>query len=100
MRIYTDGVRIAHGGMMGQGLYTKVRGVVADFFGLPPSQVTCSSTRTDKIANSTPTAASAGADLNGMAALDACARIRDGLATWAAERWSIDPDALTSRTAR
>ena len=96
VHIYTDGsVRIAHGGTeMGQGLYTKVRGVVADFFGLPPSQVTCSSTRTDKIANSTPTAASAGADLNGMAALDACARIRDGLATWAAERWSIDPDAL------
>jgi xanthine dehydrogenase large subunit len=96
VHLYTDGsVRIAHGGTeMGQGLYTKVRGVVADFFGLPPEAVQCSATRTDKVANATPTAASAGADLNGMAALDACARIRAGLEAFATERWGTAPEAL------
>jgi xanthine dehydrogenase large subunit len=96
VHVYTDGsVRIAHGGTeMGQGLYTKIRGVVADFFGLPPEAVQCTATRTDKVANATPTAASAGADLNGMAALDACARIRAGLEHFAAERWGIAPEAL------
>ena len=99
VHLYTDGsVRVAHGGTeMGQGLYTKVRGVVADFFGLPPEAVQCSATRTDKVANATPTAASAGADLNGMAALDACRRIRAGLEAFAAEHFGTTPDALTFR---
>ncbi len=99
VHVYTDGsVRIAHGGTeMGQGLYTKIRGVVADYFGLAPEAVQCSATRTDKVANATPTAASAGADLNGMAALDACARIRAGLAAFAAERWGIAAEAVAFR---
>ena len=87
VHVYRDGsVLVSHGGTeMGQGLYTKIRAVVARFFGLPEDAVRCASTRTDKVANTTPTAASAGADLNGMAALDACRRIAEGLERFARE---------------
>ena len=79
--VYADGsIQINHGGTeMGQGLYIKVAQVVADVFAVPISQVRITATRTDKVPNSSATAASSGADLNGMAAFNAAITIRERL---------------------
>jgi len=84
--LYTDGsIELSHAGTeMGQGLYTKVAQVVADAFGVEFDRVRNSATRTDKVPNGSPTAASSGSDMNGMAALDACNRIKAQLADFAA----------------
>jgi xanthine dehydrogenase large subunit len=94
--VYQDGsVQVNHGGTeMGQGLHTKVRGVAAEVFGLPAQAVRVTATATDKVPNTSATAASSGADLNGMAARDACAVIRDRLAAFVAERWGVAADAV------
>ena len=78
LHIYTDGsVHINHGGTeMGQGLYTKIAQVVASTLGVSYERVMVSSTRTDKVPNTSPTAASAGTDLNGMAAQNAAQKIK------------------------
>lgn len=93
VHVYLDGsVLVNHGGTeMGQGLNTKVAQVVAHELGLPPSQVRCSATDTSKIANTSATAASTGADLNGKAAQDAARQIRQRLAALIATEWRIDP---------
>lgn len=82
VHVYADGsIQINHGGTeMGQGLYIKVAQVVADVFAVPVAQVRITATRTDKVPNSSATAASSGADLNGMAAHAAATAIRDRLA--------------------
>src|SRR6187431_173912 len=79
--IYKDGsVQVNHGGTeMGQGLHTKMLQVAADSLGVPLSAIRLMATRTDKVPNTSPTAASAGTDLNGAAVLDACAQLRDRL---------------------
>ncbi|CCW16442.1 Xanthine dehydrogenase, molybdenum binding subunit [Sphingobium indicum BiD32] len=79
--VYADGsIQINHGGTeMGQGLYIKVAQVVADVFAVPIDQVRITATRTDKVPNTSATAASSGADLNGMAAYNAAMTIRDRL---------------------
>ncbi|MEA3390106.1 xanthine dehydrogenase molybdopterin binding subunit [Sphingobium sp. CCH11-B1] len=84
--VYADGsIQINHGGTeMGQGLYIKVAQVVADVFAVPIDQVRITATRTDKVPNTSATAASSGADLNGMAAYHAAMTIRDRLADFAA----------------
>jgi xanthine dehydrogenase large subunit len=89
VHVYTDGsVLVNHGGTeMGQGLNTKVAQVVAHELGLPLQQVRCTATDTHKVANTSATAASTGSDLNGKAAQDAARRVRDRIATFAAERW-------------
>ena len=81
VHVYADGsIQINHGGTeMGQGLYIKVAQVVADVFAVPVSRVRITATRTDKVPNTSATAASAGADLNGMAAHNAAMTIRDRL---------------------
>ena len=86
VHVYADGsIQINHGGTeMGQGLYIKVAQVVADVFGVPVGQVRITATRTDKVPNTSATAASSGADLNGMAALYAATAIRDRLAAFVA----------------
>ncbi|GGA72811.1 xanthine dehydrogenase molybdopterin binding subunit [Neiella marina] len=91
LHIYTDGTMlISHGGTeMGQGLYTKIQQIVATAFDVPVSMVKVSSTRTDKVPNTSPTAASSGTDLNGMAALDACNQIKKRLAQFAAGHFNI-----------
>ena len=82
VHVYADGsIQINHGGTeMGQGLYIKVAHVVADVFAVPISRVRITATRTDKVPNTSATAASAGADLNGMAAYNAAMTIRERLA--------------------
>ncbi len=75
--VYRDGsVQINHGGTeMGQGLYTKTRHIAAQSLGVPLESVRIMPTRTDKVPNTSPTAASAGTDLNGAAIVDACKQI-------------------------
>ena len=78
VHVYGDGsVHLNHGGTeMGQGLYQKVAQVVAEIFGIELAQVAITATRTDKVPNTSPTAASSGSDLNGMAARNAALIIR------------------------
>ena len=87
VHVYTDGsIQVNHGGTeMGQGLYMKVAQVVAEEFGVDISSVRITATTTDKVPNTTPTAASSGSDLNGMAARKAAAQIRQRMAKLAAK---------------
>ena len=87
VNVYTDGtVQVSTGGTeMGQGLNTKIRQVVADEFGLPPEDVRLMVTSTEKNHNTSPTAASAGTDLNGAAAVNACQKIKANMVAFAAE---------------
>ncbi len=87
VHVYADGsVHLNHGGTeMGQGLYQKVAQVVAETFGIDVAHVAITSTRTDKVPNTSPTAASSGADLNGMAAQKAALAIKARMATQAAK---------------
>ncbi|KHK93293.1 xanthine dehydrogenase molybdopterin binding subunit [Novosphingobium malaysiense] len=86
VHVYADGsIQVNHGGTeMGQGVYVKVAQVVADVFGVPFSQVRITATRTDKVPNTSATAASSGADLNGMAAYKAAMTIRQRLTAFLA----------------
>ncbi|WP_030722170.1 xanthine dehydrogenase molybdopterin binding subunit [Streptomyces sp. NRRL F-2580] len=79
--VYKDGsVLINHGGTeMGQGLHTKMLQVAATTLGVPLHKVRLAPTRTDKVPNTSATAASAGADLNGAAVKNACEQIRERL---------------------
>ena len=80
--VYRDGsVQVNHGGTeMGQGLFTKVQQIAADALGVPLARIRVMPTRTDKVPNTSATAASSGTDLNGAAVLDACAQIKRRLA--------------------
>ena len=77
VHVYKDGsVLVNHGGTeMGQGLHTKMLQVAATALGVPLARVRLAPTRTDKVPNTSATAASAGADLNGGAVKDACEQI-------------------------
>jgi xanthine dehydrogenase large subunit len=81
VHVYTDGsVAVSTGAVeMGQGVNTKIAQVAATMFGLPVESVRLHTTNTLRIANTSPTAASAAADLNGKATQMACAAIRDRL---------------------
>ncbi len=96
LQIYTDGsMLINHGGTeMGQGLYTKIQQIVAGAFGVSVNRVMVSATRTDKVPNTSPTAASSGTDLNGMAAKDACDRIKADLIAFACEHFKLSADQI------
>ena len=89
---YVDGtLQVNHGGTeMGQGLNTKIQGVVMRELGLLPSQIRLMTTTTDKIPNTSATAASSGADLNGAAVANACMILRKRLTPLAAELLGSD----------
>ena len=78
VNVYLDGtVQVSTGATeMGQGVNTKIRQLVADEFGIDVEQVILMPTSTEKNNNTSATAASSGADLNGSAAVDACRKIR------------------------
>ncbi|MEV5001286.1 xanthine dehydrogenase molybdopterin binding subunit [Nocardioides sp. LML1-1-1.1] len=82
VHVYKDGsVLVNHGGTeMGQGLHTKMLQVAATALGLPIERVRLAPTRTDKVPNTSATAASSGADLNGAAVKDACDQVLARLA--------------------
>ena len=94
VHVYKDGsVLINHGGAeMGQGLHTKMIQVAATALGVPLDYVRLAPTRTDKVPNTSATAASSGADINGGAVKDACDQIRARLNVVAAGKLGIHPD--------
>jgi xanthine dehydrogenase large subunit len=91
VHVYKDGtVQLNHGGTeMGQGLYTKVAQVVADEFQIDIQHIRITAADTSKVPNASATAASSGADMNGMAAKKAAAKIRGRLTACAARHFSI-----------
>ena len=97
VHVYADGsVHLNHGGTeMGQGLYIKVAQVVAETFAIGLDRVIITATTTDKVPNTSPTAASSGTDLNGMAARNAALVIRERLAEHAALLWQVNISAIT-----
>jgi xanthine dehydrogenase large subunit len=97
VNVYADGsVQVNHGGTeMGQGLYIKVAQVVAEQFGIPLEKVRITATTTDKVPNTSPTAASSGSDLNGMAAKDACEKIKTRLVGHLAKKWRVAKTKIT-----
>jgi xanthine dehydrogenase large subunit len=96
VHVYTDGsIHLNHGGTeMGQGLFIKVAQIVASEFGVPVEQVKITATRTDKVPNTSATAASAGTDLNGMAAQAAAHTIKQRLIDFAASQHKVAPSAI------
>ena len=91
IHVYNDGsIHLNHGGTeMGQGLNTKVAQVVADAFQVDFERIKITKTTTEKVPNTSATAASSGSDLNGMAALDAAEQIIARLTKFAAEKYEV-----------
>lgn len=96
LHLYSDGsLQLTHGGTeMGQGLMIKVAQVVAMELGVEPDCIQISATRTDKVPNTSPTAASSGTDLNGMAALAAARTIKQRLSGYLAEKYNVSDDEI------
>ncbi|MBB3062872.1 xanthine dehydrogenase molybdopterin binding subunit [Microbulbifer rhizosphaerae] len=99
VHIYADGsIHVSHGGTeMGQGLHTKIAQIVARGFGVDLDRVQVAATATDQVPNASPTAASAGTDLNGMAALNAVNTLKQRLLEYAAETYDTDIDRIAIR---
>ncbi len=97
VHVYTDGsVQVNHGGTeMGQGLYTKVAQVVAEEFGIDIGRVKITATKTDKVPNTAPTAASSGSDINGMAAKRAANAIKTRMTDLAARLYQTKPSEIS-----
>lgn len=96
VHIYTDGsMQVNHGGTeMGQGLHTKIQQIAAHEFGVDVEQVEVTATRTDKVPNTSPTAASSGTDLNGKAVQNACFTLKERLAEYITEKWGHSTDDI------
>ena len=94
VHVYKDGtIQLNHGGTeMGQGLYIKVAQIVADEFQIGVDRIRITAADTSKVPNASATAASSGADMNGMAAKKAAAKIRLRLTEFAARHFSV-PEA-------
>jgi xanthine dehydrogenase large subunit len=97
VHVYTDGtIHLSHGGTeMGQGLNTKVAQIVAEEFQVDVDTVASSSARTDKVPNSSPTAASSGTDLNGKAAEAAAKIIKQRLIDFACETYQVTAELVS-----
>ncbi len=95
--IYLDGsIQLNHGGTeMGQGLHTKMLQVAAKSLGVNINRFRLMPTSTDKVPNTSPTAASSGSDLNGQAVKNACEALKERLAPVAAKLLELyAPEAL------
>ncbi|MBD1587368.1 xanthine dehydrogenase molybdopterin binding subunit [Pseudomonas typographi] len=99
VHLYTDGsIHLNHGGTeMGQGLNTKVAQVVAEVFQVEVSRIKITATHTEKVPNTSPTAASSGADLNGKAAQNAAETIKQRLVEFATRHWNVSPEDVEFR---
>ncbi len=96
IHVYTDGsIQVNHGGTeMGQGLNTKVAQIVAEEFQVHIDTITLTATRTDKVPNTSPTAASSGTDLNGKAAQAAAQIIKQRLIDFLMEKHAVAADDI------
>jgi len=96
VHVYTDGsVTLNHGGTeMGQGLFVKVAQVVAEAFQIDIENIRMTATTTGKVPNTSPTAASSGSDLNGMAALNAAEQIKTRMSEVAADHFGVQPGEI------
>ncbi len=81
LHLYSDGsVQLNHGGTeMGQGLMVKVQQIVAHELGMKTDRIAVTATQTDKVPNTSPTAASSGTDINGAAAKNAALKLKQRL---------------------
>ncbi|MES2772548.1 MAG: molybdopterin cofactor-binding domain-containing protein [Bacteroidota bacterium] len=97
VHVYSDGsVNVSTGAVeMGQGVNTKMLQVAAQTFSIDPAKVKINTTNTFRIANTSPSAASATADLNGKATLMACTEILNRLKKVAADELQTTSDAIT-----
>lgn len=97
IHIYTDGsIHLNHGGTeMGQGLNTKVAQIVAEEFQVDFDRIKITATNTDKVPNTSPTAASSGADLNGKAAQNAARTIKQRLVEFAAHHFNVTEEDVS-----
>jgi xanthine dehydrogenase large subunit len=94
-------VHLNHGGTeMGQGLYIKVAQVVAEEFGIAMERVRITATTTAKVPNTSPTAASSGSDLNGMAAKIAAGAIKKRMIAHASEAYGVPEEQIDFRDDR
>ncbi|MCY0963976.1 xanthine dehydrogenase molybdopterin binding subunit [Parathalassolituus penaei] len=102
IHIYTDGsIQVNHGGTeMGQGLHTKVGQIVAQTLGVELERIVVTATRTDKVPNTSPTAASSGTDLNGKAAQNAALTLRQRLVEFLAAEKTVSPEAIRFENGR
>jgi xanthine dehydrogenase large subunit len=99
IHIYTDGsIHLNHGGTeMGQGLNTKVAQVVAEVFQVDIGRIQITATNTDKVPNTSPTAASSGTDLNGKAAQNAAEILKQRLVEFAARHYQVPESEVEFR---
>jgi xanthine dehydrogenase large subunit len=99
IHVYSDGsIHLNHGGTeMGQGLFTKVAQVVAEEFGVPLDYVRITATNTAKVPNASPTAASSGTDLNGMAGQIAARQIKQRMIEFASSQWEVEAEKIEFR---
>jgi xanthine dehydrogenase large subunit len=99
VHIYSDGtVGISTGAVeMGQGVNTKMLQVAAQTFSIEPNRIKLESTNTTRVANTSPSAASATADLNGKALQKACDALSDRLKSSAATKFGVDANDITFR---
>ena len=96
IHIYADGsLHLNHGGIeMGQGLFTKVAKIVASVFQIDAFHIRSMPTSTEKIPNTSATAASCGTDLNGMAAFHAATTLKERLVLFLAEKYETSPSNI------
>ncbi len=92
VHVYNDGsIHLNHGGTeMGQGLMVKIAQIVAEEFQVSPDCIFISATQTDKVPNTSPTAASSGTDINGMAALNAARKIKGRMIEFLCEKCEVE----------
>ncbi|MDO9618971.1 MAG: xanthine dehydrogenase molybdopterin binding subunit [Pseudomonas sp.] len=102
IHVYTDGsIHLNHGGTeMGQGLNTKVAQIVAEVLQVDISRIQITATNTDKVPNTSPTAASSGTDLNGMAAKNAAETIKQRLVDFLVREYKVTPEDVEFRNSQ
>jgi xanthine dehydrogenase large subunit len=98
VHIYWDGsVSVSTGAVeMGQGINTKMLQVAAAALGISTARIKLETTNTTRVANTSPSAASATADLNGKALLDACNQVMERLKNVARNYYNEPADANVS----
>ena len=97
IHIYQDGsIGISTGAVeMGQGVNTKLLQIASQSFSIPPDKIKIETTNTTRVANTSPSAASSTADLNGKALLKACLALLARLKTVAAIELEVKEEEIS-----